>query len=84
MRFSGFTDSVRVIKLETHPEWLILTVSKIFFHKKEIILVDNEKGEIYFFDRNGKYNRKISGKGRGPGEFTAIMLCLEKTGGGNG
>lgn len=74
--FSGFIDSVRFIKLETHAECLIRTVSKIFFHKEEIIIVDNEKGEIYFFAGNGKYNRKISGKGRGPGEYTAITVCL--------
>lgn len=74
--FSDFADSIRFIKLETTKECLITDIRSLIFHKNELIVCDNRNNEIYFFNRAGKYLRKISKKGSGPGEYLSISICL--------
>ena len=73
---SEFVDSVKFIALEETDESLIKSLNKIIFTAEYVIVVDREQGIIFFFDKNGKYIKKISQKGQGPGEYTSIASCM--------
>lgn len=70
------------IKLETNPQLIISgeVLSNIHEHKNRIYLLDmNLKpgfnsgvGDIYSFDKNGKFLHKIGRKGKGPEEYINV------------
>jgi len=76
---SDFLKDIEVIKLETTDYNLFSTEHDLGFTLAFItetsIIIQNDKA-IYQFDRQGKYLRKLSGKGRGPNEFYDILFCF--------
>ena len=75
IKMSEFVDSVKFIILEETNESLIKYPDRIFFTQEQIIVVDTDLGTIFFFDWNGKYIKKISKRGQGPGEYFG-MSCM--------
>ena len=76
IKMSEFVDSVKFIILEETKESLIKYPNKIFFTQEQVIVVDSDLGTIFFFDRNGKYIKKISKRGQGPGEYLTMSSCM--------
>jgi hypothetical protein len=73
---SEFVDSVTFVTLETVPESLVAQIDQVMFVDSMIVLTDTKIGSLFFFDRNGKYLRKINRRGRGPGEYFDITKTL--------
>jgi len=76
LKMSEFIDSVKFVILEETDESLLMYIRKIFFTPEYIIVVDAGAGAVFFFNLDGKYVRKISERGRGPGEYTALSSCM--------
>ncbi|MCL2738371.1 MAG: 6-bladed beta-propeller [Bacteroidales bacterium] len=76
IKMSEFVDSVKFIQLEETGESLIGSINKIFFTATYVIVEDRQQNTVFFFDQNGKYLKKISRKGRGPGEYLSLSSCM--------
>jgi len=76
IKLSEFVDSVKFIIIEETKESLIKDINNVFFTQEYIIAVDNALHTIFFFDWNGKYVRKISRRGQGPGEYLSISSSM--------
>jgi hypothetical protein len=81
LKMETFVDSVRFLPLQTTDESLIRHIGRVFFVDGEWIVADYSGRQIFFFDSEGRFNRKISRQGRGPGEyllFQTVMLDERK------
>jgi len=67
-----FIESVKYIPLETNNSCLIADASFVSLYD-EFILVADSKHNVFLFDLNGKFIRKIGIKGKGPGEYQTIF-----------
>lgn len=77
MLASVFIKSVTPIALETTNESLIGFLSAMQVTDSCICILDDEhapggSGNLFVFDKRGKYLRKIGKKGQGPGEYVNI------------
>lgn len=70
--FSSFVDSISYIPLETKDECLIGKIRDVIISDSIIFVLKGELNEVLLFDRAGRYLRKISHQGSGPGEYTLI------------
>lgn len=66
-------ESARYLQLETNDSCLISYVSQLFCTSKEIIIFDMHSQNVFVFDYNGRFLRKIQKQGQGPGEYAMIM-----------
>lgn len=66
------TTSVKTIKLETTDQCLISSVKQIFLTDNHLFVLNSTPSEIFMFDKNGKFVRKIGSRGRGAGEYLNI------------
>jgi hypothetical protein len=67
---SGFVENPQMIKLETNDSCLIDLISQIETTPDYLFVAD--MGNVYKFDKEGNYLRKIGSKGHGPYEYTNI------------
>lgn len=72
LRASNFADSVMYIPLETMQESLINNICGICLHDSFILVTCSNEG-LFLFRNDGKFIRKIGGKGSGPGEYIRIF-----------
>lgn len=71
LTLSDMADSVKVIKLSN--DIVLRDIAKLLLDKDEnIYILDSNGNGIFKFDRNGKFERQISHKGQGPGEYIRI------------
>lgn len=71
-RLSEIVDHVEHVKLETTPECL-LSWAQYIVGKKYIVAVQSyNPAQVYLFDRQGKFIRKIGSEGKGPSEYTSL------------
>jgi len=75
IHLSEFIDSVKFIKLETTEESLVGSITKVLFVDEKMVIINEMGGEIFLFDNNGNFIRKIANRGRGPGEYLNITSC---------
>lgn len=69
----SIVDSCRVVILETTKDNLIGSIDQLLFVDDKIVVVDAElSNSIFVFDSDGKYLRKISNRGNGPGEYLVL------------
>lgn len=68
-RLSQLVDSIEYVKLETSPECLVSSASRVI-GKKYILLLNGQPPQVLLFDRSGKFTRLIGKIGKGPGEYT--------------
>ena len=77
--FNKLVKDVSSVELETGPGKYISGVSKVFVTKGSSILLLNGATEIFEYNKNGNFIRKIGKTGRGPGEYTeAKDFCISK------
>lgn len=67
-----YIDSVKYIKLSTSIDCYLKNISKVFFDNNHIIVYDSGLSEIFIFDIDGNYTRKIAKKGKSEGEYITI------------
>ena len=67
-------DSIQVVKLETHKDYLISKISKILYDKYHIYILDDDmsSGTLLKYTRSGEFVQKISRAGKGPGEYIRL------------
>ncbi len=70
---SELFDSITFLPLRKADEGVIGTIDKIEFSDSKLYLLDKKTSTIWIYTDDGKYLNKINKKGRGPGEYTAIM-----------
>ena len=77
---SDIADKVTPIQLELTDESIIGDWRKgyrVLFTDNHIVFFDNSVGrsgcKIFLFDKDGKFIRSIGKRGRGPGEYTAVL-----------
>jgi len=80
--FYDVVKDIEFVPLEMTDESIVGGVSGIKFYKNYMIFYDYQTKSIFIFDDKGKYIRKISRVGRGPGEYNDINdFCVHpKTG----
>lgn len=66
---SFFEADVDFVKLETTEENLVRADAPKAISEKYVWMGDNVTKQIYMFNRQGKFIRKIGNVGRGPGEY---------------
>jgi hypothetical protein len=75
-RLSEFVRDVEYVKLETSKE-CIFPFATFSVGGKYILAVNhNDPEQIFLFDREGKFIRKIGGKGKGPFEYTSLTTVV--------
>jgi hypothetical protein len=68
---SGIAKEVREVELEVTDNSLIKMIRRVLWDEDHIIVLD--MSEIFLFDNDGKFIRKIGSKGQGPGEYIRII-----------
>lgn len=63
---------VKMIPLQTTTDCLIQEISKLYFTDNYIIVFDQHHNNIFLFDNEGKFVRKIGVKGQGPTEYNTF------------
>lgn len=71
-RLSEIVDNVDYVKLETTPECLISWAQYIVGKKYIVAVQSYNPAQVYLFDRQGKFIRKIGSEGKGPSEYTSL------------
>lgn len=69
---STISDLDTIIPLETKDECLIGAIGNVFLTDSSIVVWDKNEGNIFVFDKTGKYVRKIGNKGGSPNEYISI------------
>ncbi len=74
LKLTQLADSFRLVPLETSNECLLDNNTE-FYVGKSYILAYSKSG-VYKFSMNGEFVKKLFGSGRGPDEFTNLILCI--------
>lgn len=78
---SDIFENVEIIPLETHDSCLIGDCSKMVLVKDTIYILDKKSNQMFCFDRQGKYLRKIGRIGRAGDEYSEIDdFCILRNG----
>lgn len=73
-KLSSYVKNLKYVQLETGKEFLIGGVDKIEVTEENIIILDDSRNRnILVFNRNGKFENRIGGVGRGPGELLDVF-----------
>lgn len=72
LAMSDLVESITYIPLETTTDCLMGYVPRVKISKNYIFANCAQSKSAYLFDKNGKFLRKISRVGQGPGEYLAI------------
>jgi hypothetical protein len=70
--FDDYFDSYSLIPLETTTSSIISKISRIYFCKGKIFILDKKTNQIFIFNKNGKFFKKINSKGKGPNEYVGL------------
>ena len=68
----SFVAEITVIPLETNENSLLREHPQGIKVHKGLIYINNQRQELYVFDKNGKFIRQIGSRGQGPGEFVEV------------
>jgi len=66
-----YVSKIKYVPLETKSECMIGDVKKIL-KSKEFIFVADFSDNLFVFDLNGKFVKKVGNKGKGPNEYNTI------------
>lgn len=70
LNLSEIVSEIKYVQLETNKNCQISYVDKMVFTAKNIIILS--KHDIFLFNHEGKFIRKIGAKGKGPNEYFII------------
>lgn len=63
---------VSYIPLETTDESLFYTIDKMLCRNDRFYILDIKQASVLIFNQKGNYERKLSRKGKGPGEYLSL------------
>lgn len=65
-----YISNFKYIRLKNIPiEDFIFSITKVVFFENNFYVLDARKSNLFVFDSNGEYIRKIGKRGNGPGEY---------------
>lgn len=73
LNMSDMFDQIIPVAIETTTASLIGDLSKLIMNDNRIYIFDRTTMAVSIFDMDGSFVSKIDGKGRGPGEYTALI-----------
>lgn len=78
--YSDLFDDIKFIELESTPNSLLGTISKVIYYNDTIYVMDKSVSKaVFLFNQDGKFINKIGNIGKGPGEYINISdFCLDK------
>ena len=77
VNLSEIGSRLEYIPLETRPDLIIGSLSSVILYHDYLIIKDNQ--QIYLFDTNGNFIRRIGAFGRGPEEYYMLAtFCVDK------
>ena len=68
-KLSDIAKEIKYIKLESNPDCFIQQYHKYYITNDYILVYDRRQDLIFLYNREGKFLRRISKKGKGPGEY---------------
>ncbi len=78
-RFEIPIKTIRYVELETRPDILIGKITRIEVSDQSFLIYDRASNAILNFGRDGRFQCKIDGVGKGPGEFLTVSnLSLDE------
>ena len=79
VRYDNFLNNLKFVKLETAQHCLIGGEIKNVKIDNDLIFILDNNTNLFVFELNGKFLRKIGRRGNGPGEVQSISnFCLNK------
>lgn len=69
MKLSDIAKDIKYTKLESNADCFIQQVSKYSITDKYLLIYDRQQDLVLLYNRDGKFLRKISRVGNGPGEY---------------
>ena len=76
LKLSELATDIRYIKLETRKDVLLEDGSVLYLDKSKLMLV-RANYQLWLFNTDGKFNRKIGRIGRGPNEFILDEIAVD-------
>lgn len=70
--FSNYIKDFSYLELKTNSKTYISEISNVQVFKNDFYVLDRKKSNLYVFDENGRFIRKIGQRGDGPGEYKDI------------
>lgn len=70
--FADYIKDFDYLELKTNTDNYISEISKVQQFKDNFYVLDSKKSNLYVFDKNGNFIRKIGQRGDGPGEYKDI------------
>lgn len=78
LNLSSLYDSIKYVKLETSSNSLIGSIKKVIPFNKQFFIFDEEYSNIFIFDDEGKFIKKIGNQGTGPNEYVKYEdICFD-------
>lgn len=71
VNLSSLLSSYKLIPLETHPDGLVGSIQKIVKHNGHYY-IRSDRNQLFVFDGSGRFVRRISSQGGGPGEYSLM------------
>ena len=72
---SELVEDVEILKLESNSECFMNNPAwMLYFGKKHILFFDLRKTQLFLFNRDGTFLRRIGKKGKGPGEYNGELI----------
>lgn len=71
--FSDQIESIEMLGFEETSESLIRPGAMFFPYEKGYIVVDENNGSVFFFDKIGSFERQFNHKGQGPEEYRTMQ-----------
>ncbi len=71
---SELVKDVEILELESNIDCYIKSPHLMFFGEKHILIYDLDEMQLFLFNRNGKFMKRIGRSGNGPGEYYGMQL----------
>lgn len=72
LKMSDLFFDIKYVKLETTSESLIQYINRVLDFDGNLLVVDRDNQSLLLFDKDGRFIKKIAGRGKGPGEYSKM------------
>ena len=72
LKMSDLFSDIKYVKLETTSESLIQRIDKVVDLDGNLLVTDRDNQSLLLFGKDGRFIKKIAGRGKGPGEYSKM------------
>ena len=81
LKMSDLFSDIKYVKLETTSESLIQRIDKVVDLDGNLLVTDRDNQSLLLFGKDGRFIKKIAGRGKGPGEYSKMYdAAVDKEG----